>query len=619
MAYNADQRGVYQEINIITEIASILGVTNEPIQNRRHGKNKNGIQFAFIRCVVTDCYDNENTMFILASSQERSKESVVKEFTPFNYKSDNKQKNRASLGTHGIGANLFHFKMGGILNMIFSDDKKCDLQRNRNYRIENINITDLVNNIYNENKNLSRFNPEIYEPSEATNVPLFTVSKEFKDDKGSQLIEFLNTIGFKTYYTYTNPFKSNQEFYDKGKWDEYITNIAKMYEHNILNKDITFYTSWNLEKPSPLSISSPDKSLHLHSKYMSHQLVFHWYIKDTGNNSYEKYFKLNGITYKINEKLSTRKTGKQETRYECTPYSDIESEFITHFRIIIGILKPEYRKYTKIGEKIYIFLEGDLLSDDPGDSNCGRYIRNLKGGAMAYRIQLHLDHRDVKEKEYMGFLAQLYKFSSTITSKGAIYSALQRTLTYINSSSAEIMLNGTPDIINQEMSTILNQRERHKTNSKKRSKEGMKYDGRINTILRERFDESYTDITFYEGDANVTKSLEIDGQGIDSLAILRYDNIIITVQIKDKKVITPEEVVKYVNSIDEVRDLKNNYKFINFLISRHTIPINKELSKLLAVNDIIVLCGEKTLNVDDDADAICNDIFDILESKDIDI
>lgn len=648
----ADPKGIVQALYRKASHATLCGCLQEVIANRKHGKNEKGVKFLLSSFTLQDA-----KYFIVGSTQYRSMESVMREFTPFASHSMSTSASRsesARLATAGVGGNLLYIRMNSTFSMLIQASEEQE-QESFTTTLSDWNLIDWMY-IKKMNRQLEtddpNFNAEAYRPNpftpidaDHTYIPFFSMPG-FRD---TSLFTHIQEVGYRHFYIFKNPDTDlNTELSSREKFQSMCNQLSELYEVQLKNGEISIYQQYGLD--TPISTIQPGTKLLIHLDNSIFIFKLDWKLADkkivteTGREWWENTCRFEdhrGVLFygkcEQNGQDKIDKNGKNRWNLKTVKACKLDTmTWRADIRVSIHRLKPalndalteEERAY--LGDGVYLRIEDELLSDNPSYKD--PVIRNLPGG-FRYRIIVDILSKAAKDIPDSGLNLHEYKKISTIADKKSIAQCIKRTLSIVNRllDSFEGPALNLPETYSTEefykkLQCTLDDRERAKARdgaAAEASRKGTLFEA----VLGKLFEEKYKRLTYrgqeiefkYDcNDAHIKVQENIESQACDILgkAQLADDRPLrIVIQAKAKSQVTEDDRLKF---IQVVRELREKYHALNGVIIPIFVQKNvKSFSNLqtnhFSTHGIFLLSGDSEKQ-DEASASICESVKYLLTS-----
>jgi len=628
MTADSDPRGLLQDLSKVARSCDTVGINQEIIGNRLHGDTSQPISFLYALFKLKRMEDTVD-YFILGSTQHRTKESIDKENTPFIYKHKDINNTTATLGTRGYGANLRPFHHGGSSSIICQIENTSIFPENLNkwgsYSWRN--FKDLNDKI----RDNQDFYPDSYRPA-----PHFPVTADidynpfFTDPQfaNTELCAFIKEKNFKFFYITTNPDNIS-------RFDEFIQTLGKIYENN----KVSIFSSKNFKmptlikpiEPSQLSLFNPKNPEHflgfgLDSRYWTGSFTLEWKMGVKPKEESRYWNSMCRFTNsRTNEQIYSQldSNGSDDVKFGLRTKSikdeDIPTNFSPDIRVTVAVCNNDYiNALEKTKEKaiihqnrVFMFIEGDLINHNPNDFGLNQDMRHLPE-PKRMRVFIEILNEKMKDISDSGLKVLHIKNTSSISEKSAIHQMISKTLKLANKYFKNIgELDGaldkpdnfyTIDIMKQ-VRVSLEDDKKHCERSRKRKKEALNWESRIAEYITDEFsqvqfnDTEYT-IDWMDNDAKISSKYDLNGEGIDILGIFSINekNIWICIQCKDQER-SVSGADKFIDTKNELNAKNSTDIFLSFLILGKKKSFEPGLVMKMLKNNIITVLEDDKNNI----------------------
>lgn len=602
----------------------------ELLANRKWNSDKSTAKYLFLRY---------NGYFILGSNHFRSCASIEKEHTPFKFNASNKEAD-ASISARGYGAKLHPFYVQGNYCVLYRNEDSHTFSDDLNEwgMRDWVNLTNLGRIIDSGKK--ERFNANQYrgiyyntitdKPAKQPEIPFF-LEQDFVD---SPVNAFIKKHNFKYFYVFVDPDTRVERNLDKA-----LGELAAIYE----GSDLEIYTSKEIDDmgkkiiPEPSLVSS-EIGYGLNPKDWVGSMTLEWRIGERTSVSSK-----NNIKNFYKSEFCLKITGSDRVIWGMNDTNGSADKFGMRFRsfnkpddwkphvcVTVSLIKQSILEKIKkdgctdenLAKKIYLRIEGDLISLQTPDSNMESKLRQGKGG-IRERVIVDILEESVKTNPESGLLINSVKAKSKIEKDKAIYEMIWQTLTLFNKHISRIS-DLKPDSVifcnNTLVESLKGDIEKDKAAAKrhtKRKQDGHKFEHNIAEYLKRggsaiEFDENTYDINWLANDSAISATHDLgELQGIDILGELRLDtrSIWIAIQAKDHEQAVPKsELKKFTDTVKLLESnklaLNKNDKFVSILSLAKTKSFSYNLHEDMIKDGIITVVessieevGSKTYSV----------------------
>lgn len=624
MPEQTDEKGVLADCIRVAGGEDFKTVLMEVIGNRYHNPDKSTAEYLFARLRMPIVNDGPNVrFFILGYSHHRTRESIIREHTPFSF-SHKQNSETARLGSRGYGAKLFPAYVGGHYSLWFQLENSETFPVDRDswgYK-DNINITELAECIRdNQDFDPRDYREKYFIPSSRnlSVVPFFS-NTAFRD---TPLFSFMQEHNLRSFYVFMDYSSKVDDCYETT-----LDSLAKLYE----GKQVNIYRSDGFEQPN---IVKPSVSFGLLPTHWTGSICLEWVMgdKDTVTNKYYK-SKFRFFDPKTNKEVFGKlesngsKDRKFNIRFSSIKMDEVDIQnWSPDFSVTIAMVTPEYREKcdeseknlsSKLSRYVYTFMEGDLIDDEPSELGLNSTIRHMSD-SNRLRILVHILKERVKDSELSGLRVGHVKRHTTIEKSYVIHESIVQTLKLADRAFKEMRAQDStlcnPNVFYSSETLeyiakeIAGDKQRY-TRAKQRKKEALKFEDQVAEKIKLNLgsiDLNGLDIPIQweDNDARISANHELgDCQGIDMLGRIQLPDtsLWIALQLKDKEATlsTPDKT-KFLNTIEKLKEQYSNDKVYSFLVLAKQTSFSMALHMSLLKEGVFTIVdtheGDDTLAV----------------------